>query len=125
MVLPFILLALAPVPNGSVKASELLHRGQSIPKTLFYAAEGPSGAMFCNASLRKRQNHLFDQRYGRRFNRLITVMAAHDGLGWEPGDIIVTPCHIMNRSMADRLLNEFEIVIQQLEHSYRIDQKSD
>jgi hypothetical protein len=75
-----ILLAAVTSAPSNVKAADLLRQATRIPKGLFYLAEQPSGAMFCNDVLSKRQERLFDARFGVRYNRLVAVVSEREGL---------------------------------------------
>lgn len=115
-----VIILLAAVTNApsSVKAADLLKQASRIPKDLFYLAEQPSGIMFCNDGLSKSQERLFDARFGIRYNRLVAVVSEREGLGWEPDDMIVTPCRNLNRQAADALLDQFEEKLSSYEDRY-------
>lgn len=100
-------LAASPVSSPPVKARDLLQESHRIPKDLFYLAQKPSGVMACDNTLRRQQNREFDRRYGRRFNRLVEVISAREGLGWQPDDIILVPCFSLSQEKAGPLLDQF------------------
>lgn len=102
-----------------VKAADLLKVGFRIPMELFYLAEGPSGTMLCDRTLRKRQTAAFDKRYGTRFNRLIrAVIQTRQGLGWPDDQIITTPCYRTSATRAKQLLDQFDKPSGEYERKY-------
>lgn len=64
--------------------------------------------MFCDKLQKRKQTELFDKRYGQRFNRLIHFVRLREGLGWSPGDIMVTPCYRPSKEQARKMLDDFE-----------------
>ena len=99
--------AMATVPQ-TVKAVNSFKPASQVPKDLFYLAAIPSGAMFCDDALKRRQTKAFDKRFGKRFNRLIDVVRVRKGLGWSADDVIVTPCYVPSPAEARKMLDDFD-----------------
>lgn len=78
--LAFLMLATGQV--AELRAETMLAQAFEMPKDLFYLVQSPSGTMFCDKGLKRRQARRFDKRYGSRVNRLASVIAAREGLGW-------------------------------------------
>ena len=119
----FITIALAALsaPSLPLRASDLLREGFGIPRDLFYLAQQPSGTVFCDKTLRRRQNREFDKRYGDRFSRLVKVVREREGLGWKPDEIITTPCLRLPRKLARSLLDQFEHDLRAYEARYGLE----
>ncbi|VWX54605.1 hypothetical protein [Novosphingobium sp. 9U] len=92
----------------NIAAADLFGKSWQVPKDLFYLAAAPSGTMFCDKAQKRRQTAAFDRRFGKRFNKLVSVVRMRDGLGWSAEDVMVTPCYVPTPQRAAQLLDEFE-----------------
>lgn len=102
-----------------VSASQMIEEHSAeIPQSLFYAASRASGYWLCDKRLKGSQARIFDNRYGTRFTRLAAAIELKDGLGWQPGDIIISICRRQTRAQRAKSLQDFGRHLDGLERVY-------
>ena len=79
-----------------------------------------SGSDLCDRRRSAQLVDAFDARYGKRVRRLAQIIIARDGDGWDPGDVVVTPCFRISAATMRKRLNSFEGELRALEDRYGI-----
>lgn len=99
-----------------------LSRPGTIPHVLYSLARLPSGYSVCDKSIRMKQLKRFNKLYASRFSRLSSYISREDGLGWDPGDVVVSSCiNIKHKDAKNRmraLESQFVEDIKSLELKY-------
>lgn len=122
-----IALMLTMLGQGEMVANVNMEDPMSMPKKLYNIAVTASGSRLCDPSIRRKQMARFNARYGRRVAHLAAVIAAQEGLGWDPGEVVTSSClAIPVKRSAARLAEEisaFDTKISKMEHEYGVCEK--
>lgn len=117
--MPIVVLAFLMQAGAAARVNE--PSPNRMPMALVDAANAASGHSLCDAGEKRRQERLFDHRYGARVLRLAAAMEQRDGgLGWlqDENFVYVMPCRTMRPSDLSRALDQFEQSLRALEIRY-------
>lgn len=118
MILGYTVALALLAPTSDTGVIDLLRRERVVPVDLYYLAQKPSGIMFCDSRLGRRQAERFDKRYGFRLKNVIAAETAKNGLGWKPDEIVVLPCYQTTRRDADEMLEAFDLDLRKFEERH-------